>query len=119
LKLVPKIQLPNVQGRMDHVGVDVKGQRLFSTAFNNHTVEVIDLQTGRQTHTIRDLDEPQGAYFDASTNRLFVSSEGDGAVKIFDGTTFQLLQTVKFSTDADNIINRDLPGLFPRGIHER
>ncbi len=49
--------------------VDVKGQRLFATAFDNHTLEVIDLKTGRQIHTIPDLDEPQGAYFEPETNR--------------------------------------------------
>jgi DNA-binding beta-propeller fold protein YncE len=88
---------------MDHLGVDVKGQRLFATAIDNHTLEVVDLQAGRQVHTIADLDKPQGAFFDASTNRLFVPSGGDGTVKIFDGTTFQLLQTVKLSSDADNV----------------
>jgi DNA-binding beta-propeller fold protein YncE len=103
LVLKARIPLANVQGRMDHLGVDVKGRRLFAAAFDNHTLEVIDLQAGRQVHTIRDLDKPQAAFFDASSNRLFVSSEGDGTVKIFDGTRFELLQTVKLSTDADNI----------------
>ena len=68
------------------------------------TVEVIDLKAGRQVHTISDLDNPQSAFYaDAATNRVFVPCESDGAVKIFDGTTFQLLQTVKLSSDADNI----------------
>lgn len=44
---------------MDHLGVDVKGRRLFAAAFDNHTLEVIDLQAGRQVHTIRDLDKPR------------------------------------------------------------
>jgi len=103
LVLKRRIPLANVKGRMDHLGVDVKGQRRFAAAFDNHTLEVIDLQAGKQVHTIANLEEPQAAYFDASSNRLFVSSEGDGAVKIFDGSTFQLLQSVKLSTDADNI----------------
>jgi hypothetical protein len=34
---------------------------------------------------------------------LFVPYEGDGAVRIYDGKTFDLLQTVKLSSDADNI----------------
>jgi DNA-binding beta-propeller fold protein YncE len=103
LMLKTRIRLPNVNGRMDHMGIDVKGQRLFAAAFDHHTVEVIDLQAGRQVHTIANLIQPQGAFYDPSTNRLFVSSSGDGAVKIFDGTTFQLLATVKLSADADNV----------------
>ena len=97
------IKLTKVEGRMDHMSVDVKGQRLFATAFDNHTLEVIDLKTGRQIHTIPDLDEPQGAYFDPETNRLFVASGGDGTVKIFDGTTFQLVQKITLDLDADNV----------------
>jgi DNA-binding beta-propeller fold protein YncE len=103
--LSPKepIHLTKVEGRMDHLGIDVKGQRLFATAFDNHTLEVIDLRTGRQLHTIQGLDEPQGAFYDAATNRLFEANGGDGTVKIFDGTTFQLLQTVTLDLDADNV----------------
>jgi DNA-binding beta-propeller fold protein YncE len=103
LSLRAHIPLPNVKGRMDHLSVDLKGQRLFATGVENNTLEVIDLQAGRQVRTIADLDEPQGAFYDPSTNRLFVASGGDGTVKIFDGTTFQLLQTVKLESDADNV----------------
>lgn len=103
LVLTTRISLAHVNGRMDHFAVDLKGQRLFIAAFDNHTVEVIDLQTGRQKQTIPNLNEPQGAFYDPATNRLFISSSGDGAVKIFDGSTFQLLRTVKLSSDADNI----------------
>ena len=103
--LVPKSPIPltNVDGRIDHFSVDVQGRRLFASANAHHTLEVIDLQSGRQVHSIPDLDEPQGAFFEPSSNRLFVACGGDGTVKIFDGTTFQLLQTLKLSSDADNI----------------
>jgi hypothetical protein len=103
LQLKATISLPNVSGRMDHFGVDIKGKRLFATAFNNHSVEVIDLQANKQVRELFDLAEPQGALYDAYSNRLFVSSSMDGSVKIFDGTTFQMLETVKLSTDADNL----------------
>ena len=103
LELKTRITLANVSGRMDHLGVDTKGERLFAAAFDNHTLEVVDLKANRQAHTITDLNQPQSAFYDASTNRLFVPCGGDGAVKIFDGSTFQLLQTVKLSSDADNI----------------
>src|SRR5260370_2493779 len=103
--LTPKtpITLTKVEGRMDHLGVDVQGRRLFATAFDNHTLEVIDLKTGRQVHTIPDLDEPQGSYYDAATNRLFVACGGDGTVKILDAPTFPLLQTVPLDLAPDNV----------------
>src|SRR3989441_7300421 len=103
LQLTQRIALPNVDGRMDHMGVDIAGQRLFATAFDNHTLSVIDLKAGRQVSLIPNLDKPQAAYYDAATNHLFVSAGGDGSVKMFDGKTFQLLQTIKYSADSDNL----------------
>jgi len=102
LSLKTRIPLANVDGRMDHFGVDVKGQRLFVSALGNHTVEVIDIKSGQRVRTLSGLEEPQGQFYDPVTNRLFVAS-GDGATRIYDGTTFQLVQTVKFSDDADNV----------------
>ena len=53
LVLKTRIPLANVKGRMDHLGVDLKGKRLFATAFDNHTVEVIDLQAGGKHTRLR------------------------------------------------------------------
>lgn len=100
--LAGRISLARVRGRMDHVGVDVPGRRLFAAAFDNHTLEVINLAAGRQERTL-ELDEPQQSYFVPSVNRLFVASSGDGTVKIFDGSTFALVRTVHLSSDADNM----------------
>jgi DNA-binding beta-propeller fold protein YncE len=103
LSLQTHIPLTGVKGRIDHFSVDVEGQRLFVAAVENHTLEVVDLKSGQRVHTISDLAEPQGVFYDASTNRLFVACGLDGVTKIFDGTTFQVLATVKFPDDADNI----------------
>jgi DNA-binding beta-propeller fold protein YncE len=103
LELKSRIPLAKVQGRIDHTSVDLMGQRLFVAAYDNKTLEVIDVQAGKQVHTIANLDNPQQTYFDAPTNHLFVSSSGDGTVKVFDGTTFALLETTKLASDADNM----------------
>lgn len=103
LVLKGRIDLPNVDGRIDHFSADVKGQRLFMSALGNHTVEVLDVQSGKRVHTIPDLAEPQGLYYDPSSNRLFAACASDGAAKVFDGGTFQLLGTAELSADADNI----------------
>ena len=58
LQLTTRIALPNVDGRMDHLSVDIAGERLFATAFDNHTVQVVDLKAGRQVSAIPNLDEP-------------------------------------------------------------
>ena len=103
LKLDSRIPLQNVKGRIDHFSADLKAKRLFVAAVENHTLEVVDLKAGHVIHTIEDLAEPQGVYYDASTNHLFVACGLDGVTKVLDGTTFQTLATVKFPDDADNI----------------
>ncbi|HEY4444366.1 MAG TPA: hypothetical protein VGN30_08775 [Steroidobacteraceae bacterium] len=103
LVLEATIPLPDVTGRLDHLSVDVKGERLFLAAVGKGTLEVIDLKTNRRIHTITDLAEPQGVFYEPSTNRLFVACGGNGATQIFDGTSFQAIATVKFPEDADNI----------------
>src|SRR5450756_935915 len=103
LSLTSRMELSNVNGRIDHFSADVKGKRLFMSALGNHTVEVLDVNSGKRLKTLTDLAEPQGAYYDPSTNRLFVACAQDGTTKLFDAGTFQLLETAKLSSDADNI----------------
>ena len=103
LSLTAHIPMPNVKGRIDHLSVDVNGQRLFVAAVENHTVEVIDLKHGQVIHTIADLAEPQGVFFDATDNKLFVACALDGSVTIFDGATFGAVANAKFPDDADNL----------------
>lgn len=60
MRLVQTIPLPTIAGRIDHLDVDVKGQRLFVTALGNNTVEVVDLQKRTRIQSLRKLNEPQG-----------------------------------------------------------
>jgi DNA-binding beta-propeller fold protein YncE len=103
LRLEKTIELPDVQGRIDHMSIDVKGQRLFISALGNNTVEVIDIKAGKRIKTITGLAEPQGALYVAETNRLYVANAKDGSVRIFDGTSYALLKNIDYGDDADNL----------------
>src|SRR5712692_1652962 len=70
LRLVQTVLLSNVEGRIDHFGVDVQGQRLFVAALGNNTVEVLDLRAGRRMQSISGLREPQGVLYVPEFNRL-------------------------------------------------
>ncbi len=102
MRFAGTIPLAHVRGRMDHVSVDVPGRRLFVAGYDNRTLSIVDLNTGRPLRSL-ELDEPQQSYFVPSVNRLYVASTGDGTVKIFDGSTFALVRTVQLSSDADNM----------------
>ena len=103
LHLETTIPLGNINGRIDHLGVDVSGHRLFVAALGNNTVEVVDVQAGKVAHTIRGLKEPQGVFFWPETNRLFVANGEDGHVRVYDGRSFEQIGDYNFSGDADNV----------------
>jgi len=103
LRLVQTIPLPNVEGRIDHMAVDLKGQRLFIAALGNNTVEVLDLRAGKRIRSITGLHEPQGVGFIPEFNKIFVANAKSGACEVFDGSSFKPIKSIKFSDDADNI----------------
>lgn len=103
LRLERTIALPGVQGRIDHLAADLPGERLFVAALGNNTLEVIDLKIGKRLRSITGLTEPQGVLYLPESQKLLVTNGGDGSLRVFDGNSLALLDTVKFSKDADNI----------------
>lgn len=103
LRLEKTIELPDVQGRIDHISVDVKGERLFVSALGNNTVEIIDLKAGKRAKTIGQMQEPQGVLYVPETNRLYVANGEDGSVRIFDASSYAQLKTLDYGDDADNL----------------
>jgi len=50
----------------------------------------------------KDFIKPQMVAY-LRMNRIVVSSEGDGSCKVFDADTYKLIDTVKYSDDADQL----------------
>ncbi|HZP61644.1 MAG TPA: YncE family protein [Opitutaceae bacterium] len=103
LTLARTIPLGGIEGRIDHFGYDPAGGRLFVAALGNNTVEVVNLKQGKVVHSISGLSEPQGIFFVPEFNRLYIANGGDGALRIYDGTDFSPITTVKLDDDADNV----------------
>jgi YVTN family beta-propeller protein len=103
LTLTRTIPLPKVEGRIDHFSLDAEGSRLFVAALGNNTVEVVDLKAGSVAHSVSGLSEPQGVCYVHEYNRLYVANGGDGALRVFDGTTFAPVTVITFGDDADNV----------------
>jgi DNA-binding beta-propeller fold protein YncE len=103
LKLVQSIPLPDIDGRIDHFSIDVKGRRAFLAALAKNTVEAVDLKDGRVIRTLPGFAKPQGVCFVPELNKLFVATGMDGALKMLDGTTLQVLHTAHVSLGADAI----------------
>ena len=100
LVLTEAIPLEGIKGRFDHFGTS--GRKLFISALGNNTVEVIDVSGRTLEHTITGVPNPQGVVFAPEVNKLFVASS-KGKLYIYDGTSFDLLTSIDFHGDVDNL----------------
>jgi DNA-binding beta-propeller fold protein YncE len=104
LRLVQTISLPNVKGRLDHMDLDVKGQRLFVAGLENGTFEVVDLQAGKWVRSIPGFKKAQGALFVPELNKLFLASGDDGMVRVFRGDTLELLDSIQLELGPNRVV---------------
>jgi YVTN family beta-propeller protein len=103
LQLEAKIPLGDVQGRIDHMAVDLARQRLFVAELGNDTVGVVDLTSRKVISTLSGLKEPQGVGYVPSMQTLYVANAGDGSVRVFLGADYAPAGTIELGDDADNI----------------
>ncbi|HMF98629.1 MAG TPA: hypothetical protein VKE96_30220 [Vicinamibacterales bacterium] len=102
--LVPigSIELPRVEGRIDHLAFDAAGQRLFVAALGNNTVEVLDLKSGTHIKSLPGFREPQGIAV-ASDAKLVAVANGQGEGLQLLGDDLQPGARVKLGDDSDNV----------------
>ena len=103
LRLVQRVPMPNVKGRIDHMDVDVKGQRLFVAGLDNGSLEVVDLRAGKWLKSIPGFRKTQGIAYVASLNKIFVASGDDGMLRVFRGDTLEPLDTIKLDLGPNRV----------------
>jgi DNA-binding beta-propeller fold protein YncE len=104
IKLIQTLELPaEVKGNFDHFGIDLKGGRLFATPEGYHAVVVFDLKTGKLVRKIDGIGKPHAVLYREDVNRIYITDGDAGDLKIFDGTTYSLVSSVKLLEDADSI----------------
>lgn len=103
LQLESKIPLGEVRGRIDHMAVDLKRQRLFVAELGNDSVGVVDLADRKLLQTIAGLKEPQGVGYEPSTDMLYVANAGDGSLRLFEGNEYKPAGQIGLGSDADNV----------------
>lgn len=101
LRLVDTIPLPHVQGRIDHLSVDVAGRRLFISALGNHSVEVVDVGSDKWLRSLPGMKKPQGECYVPHPAKLFTADGEAGEVKVYRGARLQLLSAVKLDLGPD------------------
>ncbi len=100
---VAAIALPNVEGRIDHLAIDLQGKRLFVCALGSNELEVVGLDSGSVIHRIGGLSEPQGVCYVPEADQIYITNAGSGECDVYDGTSYELLKRIDLGADADNI----------------
>ncbi len=104
LKLVQTIPLKGRQGKLDHLALDSKNDRLFVANKPNNTLDIVDLKAGKLIQQVGAQQGIQGIAYAADLDRIFVGLGQGGYCNIFDGKGYKLLKSVKFQDDSDNVV---------------
>jgi len=103
LALVGTIDLPRVEGRIDHLAFDAATQRLFVAALGNNTVEVLDLKSGTHVKSLTGFREPQGIAVVPDAKLVAVANGQGEGVQTLDASDFHPVRTIRLGDDADNV----------------
>ena len=103
LVLAQSIDLPAVEGRIDHLALDAARHQLFVAALGNNTVEVLDLEKGVRIESLAGFPEPQGIVALPDLNLVAVANGQSGDLRLLDMATRHLRKTIPLSEDADNV----------------
>jgi hypothetical protein len=96
-----KIPLGEVSGWIDHLGVDLKRQRLFIAELGNNNLGVVDLAAGETLRTIGGMSE-RVAYVPFADS-IYMVNGGDGPVRVLGGEDLALVGRIELGNDGDNV----------------
>jgi DNA-binding beta-propeller fold protein YncE len=100
---VGRIDLPNVQGRIDHMAIDAAAERLYVAALGNNTVEVLDTKASAHVRSLPGFREPQGIAILPDAMLVGIANgQGDG-VQLIDAADWHPSRAVRLGDDSDNV----------------
>jgi len=104
LKLVQTVSFAGVARHWDHMGADLKSNRLFVTGDEEGVIEVLDLRTNKKIQTITGLKGPHNVLPFPEMNKIFVTDGEASELKIYNYKTLELMGQTPLSIDADPIV---------------
>jgi hypothetical protein len=103
LTFVRAMELPRVEGRIDHLAYDATAHRLYVAALGNGSVEALDTAAGTHVRSAPAFHEPQGVAVVADRNLVAVA-EGQGeGLQLLAGRALERTRSVALGDDADNV----------------
>ena len=103
LTFVRSIELPRVEGRIDHLAFEAAGQHLFVAALGNNTVEVLDVKAATHVKSLPGFREPQGIAI-APDAKLVAVANGQGeGLQFLNVDDYRPGLSVRLGDDSDNV----------------
>jgi len=103
LTFARSIELPRVDGRIDHLAFDAIGQHLFVAALGNNTVEVLDLKAGAHVKSLPGFREPQGIAVAPDAKVVAVANGQGEGVQFLSVDDYRPGVSVRLGDDSDNV----------------
>jgi DNA-binding beta-propeller fold protein YncE len=103
LELVKTLEGKGKAGNLDHLAIDVKGERLFLANKANDTLDVFDLKGSKLVTQKPGQTAIQGVAYAPESNLIFVGLGSNGLCNVIDGADYKIKKTIKFKDDADNV----------------
>lgn len=103
-KLEKQISLGDLDGRIDHLAIDLKTHRILLSALGSDSLMVIDVAGDKVLKSIGGQAEPQGTSYVPTVNRFYVANGKEGGkVHSYDAVTYKPTGEIGFGEDADNV----------------
>src|SRR6516225_244172 len=103
LTLTGTIDLPRVEGRIDHLAFDLAAERLYVAALGNNTVEVVDVKGGTRIRSLPGFRKPQGIAVVADSKSIAVANGQSDGVRFVGTDDYRPGASIRLGDDSDNV----------------
>ena len=103
LSFLRAIELPRVEGRIDHLAIDSTGDKLFVAALGNNTVEILDVKNGTHVKSLSGFREPQGIASATDAKRVAIANGQGEGIQLIDASDYHPIKAVPLGDDSDNV----------------
>jgi DNA-binding beta-propeller fold protein YncE len=103
IALVRTIDLPRVEGRIDHLAFDAATHRLYVAALGNNTVEVVDVSSGTHFKSLPGFREPQGIAVVPDLKVVAVANGQGEGLQFVNGDDGRPGASIRLGDDSDNV----------------
>src|SRR5438093_994674 len=103
LALARTIDLPRVEGRIDHLAFDEATGRLYVAALGNNTVEVLDVRAGAHVKSVPGFREPQGIAVVPDAKLIAVANGQGEGLQLLNADDYRPGRTIQLGDDSDNV----------------